>query len=683
MTGTGQTPQERRPSSRFGAHLVNCYLSADPRWLGVFRIAFGMILCADLFRRWVEAREYYTNEGFLPNHFSLFRPMGDRLFSLYHPFSTLGEIHVVFTLTAIVFVSYTLGYKTKLAQILAALLMTSLDARNLFVENGGDVVVNLLAVITAFLPLGRRFSIDAVIASMGSFRETTSAELNDRTRPPRDEEPFVSLVVLLLILQLAVIYFFNAVHKNGTGWRNGSAIHWFLEQDRIVTWLGIFIREHVPYDVKRLFTYGTLIIEGTLPLLIVSPILHRRFAMLLAIGLHGGIALTSRLGPFSYVMVTFFFLILGAPDWQYLTRFFRRESRRATVIYDADCGICLWLARLVKRLDPFERLTFVGNDEVERFPSGVTPETVDKTLVVVDSKGRVYEQEQAVRVALFALPFGSLLGVWLLVPGLRQLAHAVYQKVAANRLRISAAVGLGACGIPQPAAVEKDAAEKSEGERKSRTLRGDVRSGLGLAREMGVALLGAMLLTQLAIDNPWIRSRVKVHRAEWMGEIIDRFRLLEGWGMFAPEPPYEDGRLVVDARTKDGRKLDPFTGALPDFSTDTKTGWGHEQFWCDYSNKIRFTWFSQHRQFLREYLKHWHEFTGRPNDELVAFDVWWVEDKSPKPGETHTTPLPPAKLVSLGIMRDSGAVELLAKTKKPAPTPASPPARGPVNGAHP
>jgi hypothetical protein len=145
-----------------------------------------MILCADLFRRWIEAREYYTNDGFLPNHFSLFRPMGDRLFSLYHPFSTLGEIHVVFALTALVFVSYTLGYKTKLAQILAALLMTSLDARNLFVENGGDVVVNLLAVITAFLPLGRRFSVDAVIASMRSFREATSAELNDRTRPPRD-----------------------------------------------------------------------------------------------------------------------------------------------------------------------------------------------------------------------------------------------------------------------------------------------------------------------------------------------------------------------------------------------------------------------------------------------------------------------------------------------------------------
>lgn len=672
MSDTGQTTSEPRAESRLGARLVSCYLSADPRWLGVFRIYFGLILCADLLRRWVEAREYYTNDGFLPNHFSLFRPMGDKLFSLYHPFSTLNEIHVVFTLTAIVFLAYTIGYKTKLAQILAALLITSLDSRNLFVENGGDVVVNLLAVLTMFMPLGRRFSVDAVIASMRAVKETTSAELNDRTRPQPDEEPFVSLIVLLLLVQLAVIYFFNTVHKNGVGWREGTAIHYFLEQDRIVTRVGIWIRENVPFSVTKLFTYGTLVVEGTLPLLILSPFFHRRYALLFAVGLHGGIALMSRLGPFSYVMVAFFVMLLGPSEWTAFTRWFRRESRRKTVIYDADCGICLWLSRLAKRLDPFERLTFLANDEVERFPSGASPELVERTLVVVDAKGRVYTQEQAVRAALFALPFGFLLGVWLLVPGIKQLARFAYDKVAENRTRLSVACGLDACGLVQRAP-EQD--EGEEASKPPRTLRGDVRHGLGLAREVAVALIGAVFITQIAIDNSWVRARIKVRRAEWMGEIVDRFRLLQGWSMFAPEPPYEDGRLVVDARTKDGRKLDPFTGKEPDFSTDTRTGWGHEQFWCDYNNKIRFGWFTQHRQFLREYLKRWHEFTGKPEDQLVAFDVWWVEDRSPPPGERKTTPLPPSKLVSWGIVRDSGATELLAKTRKPS-TPAGDAAKG-------
>ena len=28
----------------------------------------------------------------------------------------------------------------------------------------------------------------------------------------------------------------------------------------------------------------------------------------------------------------------------------------------------------------------------------------------------------------------------------------------------------------------------------------------------------------------------------------------------------------------------------------------------------------------------WHKETGHPEDELVAFDVYWVRDQCPKPG---------------------------------------------------
>ena len=137
-------------------------------------------------------------------------------------------------------------------------------------------------------------------------RENSPVELNDRTNPALTLEPVVSLAVLALFLQLAVIYFFNAVHKDGVGWKEGNAIYYFLQQDRIVTSLGIFLREHVSYETTRLFTYGTLAIEWRLPFIVLFPFLRTwtmRFALLLAIGLHGGIAVTSRLGPFSYAML--------------------------------------------------------------------------------------------------------------------------------------------------------------------------------------------------------------------------------------------------------------------------------------------------------------------------------------------------------------------------------------------
>ncbi len=683
MTGSGSSRPSGAWLSRLLARLVDCYVTADTRWLGLFRIAFGVLLCADLGRRWAEAREYYTNEGFLPNHYSLFRPMSDHLFSLFHALSSLAEVRVAFALTALVFVSYTVGYKTKLCQILAALLMTSLNARNLMVENGGDVVVDILTVVTAFLPLGRRFSIDALRASFAAEREATAQDLNRRT--PHVDEPVVTLTVLFLVVQLFAIYFFNGVHKTGVGWRDGSAIHYFLHQDRIVTRFGVFLRDHLSAGMLRNMTYGALATEYVLPWLIVSPLFWvwtRRLALLLALGLHGIIALCSRLGPFSYVMVMFFLLLLRQDDFALLARWFGRDSRRRTVVYDEDCGVCLWLARLLKRLDVFERLTFVGNDAPE-LPAGVSAELTGRTLVVVDARGRVAIEEQAIRSVLFALPGGALLGVFLLVPGLRQLARAAYRAFASRRLEVSAAVGLGVCGVPvaATAAVNESSSvaadESATPRRRWRTLREELAQAGGMFREMGIALIAAVLLTQIAHDNPWLNRRMNVGRAAWMTQIVDRLRLIEGWGMFAPEPPYEDGRIVVDGRTKDGRKLDPFTGSAPDFDPYTPVGWGQEQFFCDYNNKIRFPWFTQHRQFLRDYLTHWHIYADRPQDELAAFDVWWIQDKSPKPGERKGQPLAPAKLIGYGVVRDSGAREWQLKLKK------APAARAPSPGAHP
>jgi hypothetical protein len=152
---------------------------------------------------------------------------------------------------------------------------------------------------------------------------------------------------------------------------------------------------------------------------------------------------------------------------------------------------------------------------------------------------------------------------------------------------------------------------------------------------------------------------VKVHRSEWMIELIEYPRILQGWSMFAPEPPYEDGRVVVDGRTADGRKYDPFSDGPPNFDPDSAAGWDHSQFWCDYHNRIRFQGSANHRQHLREYLLHQHELSGEPRNQLVAFDVWWVQGRSPAPGAAKGEPLPPEKLLSYGSVADSSAAPWL------------------------
>ena len=47
-----------------------------------------------------------------------------------------------------VYVAYVLGFRTKLAQLLAVVCLVSLDNRNLMLQNGGVVATNLLAVWT-------------------------------------------------------------------------------------------------------------------------------------------------------------------------------------------------------------------------------------------------------------------------------------------------------------------------------------------------------------------------------------------------------------------------------------------------------------------------------------------------------------------------------------------------------
>jgi hypothetical protein len=67
--------------------------------------------------------------------------------------------------------------------------------------------------------------------------------------------------------------------------------------------------------------------------------------------------------------------------------------------------------------------------------------------------------------------------------------------------------------------------------------------------------------------------------------------------------------------------------------TDAR-GLGLGQIRQDYWNRIRFDRNKVFRQGLREYLLRWHEETGRPEDELVAFDVYWLRDQCPLPGQT-------------------------------------------------
>src|SRR5262249_54559809 len=135
-----------------------------------------------------------------------------------------------------------------------------------------------------------------------------------------------------------------------------------------------------------------------------------------------------------------------------------RNARRArTVVYDADCGVCLWLSRLLRRLDLRGNLTFQGNDDLGGLnlrtttramaradsPAGFTADLVSRTVVVVDTGstmglrpaepgsapypgGGVHTRARGVAEVVQALPLGWLVAWAIKLPGIVVLLGVLY-----------------------------------------------------------------------------------------------------------------------------------------------------------------------------------------------------------------------------------------------------------------
>ncbi|MEO8904605.1 MAG: hypothetical protein ABI488_19525 [Polyangiaceae bacterium] len=304
------------------------YLTVDPRSLGAFRIAFGLVLFSDLIRRFRELEFWYANTGLLPNHTLLWRPPTSNLFSLFFTLSSVHEAAFGFLLCAAAYAMFLTGYRTGWAQALTLLARVSLNSRIAVLENGGDMVINLLCLLTLPLPLGARFSLDALartprIQPRAAGPSVAAEKAGARSSLPH--APVESLAVLALILQFAAIYLLNASNKSGPAWRDGSAVHYALHQDKLVTWLGVWMREHLPVSAIHALSWGTIATECLGFTLIITPVFVRQ-ARLLAVCimpvLHLSFALGLNLGGFSPAMISFYPLLLGAEHWAWLSRRF-------------------------------------------------------------------------------------------------------------------------------------------------------------------------------------------------------------------------------------------------------------------------------------------------------------------------------------------------------------------------
>ena len=335
----------RRPEIR--SHLPSNILeylrwcvTIDTRSLAAFRIFAALLIIGDVLSRSRNFHFYYTDDGAVSQELAERFTRADA-FSIFFYTSDPDVIAGLFILHVLIAFLLLIGYKTRIALIISFLFVVSLDYHNPFVLSYADTLFRMLLFWSIFLPLGERWSIDAL----------------QRDRPPRGS--VAGLATFAIMTQMIFMYFVNAMNKFPSDrWHSGDAAIIVMGIDEMTYLIGNFMR-NFPVFLQiggRMWFY----------LLVVSPLLlllygRARYPMLVALaGGHLSFALTVRIGAFAYVALVGLLVFVQPRLWADIGLLLRivGQEHRGPAVRDAIAAPGGWVAaRLPGRL-----VDFTGRD---------------------------------------------------------------------------------------------------------------------------------------------------------------------------------------------------------------------------------------------------------------------------------------------------------------------------------
>lgn len=273
----------------------------DARALAALRIALGSLLLLDLVLRARHLTAFYTDAGVLPRAaLTAEYPVISRL-SVHTISGSPGLQAVLFVVAGVAAVALVLGYRTRLATAVSLLLLISLHARNPVVLNGGDSLLRRLVLWGLLLPLGERWSLDAV----------------RRRRSARDR--IASLAAAGILLQVVVVYLINAALKlRGDAWLEGTAVRYVFELEQFVVLLGEYVQDVTPLLTALTWLWLALVLAS--PLLVLATGWLRALLVAAFATMHVGMLLTMQLGIFPLVAVAALLPFLPPVVWDRVER---------------------------------------------------------------------------------------------------------------------------------------------------------------------------------------------------------------------------------------------------------------------------------------------------------------------------------------------------------------------------
>jgi hypothetical protein len=280
-------------------------LSLDVRALSWMRICLGLVLIADWIIRMQSTVAHYTNAGVLPQQILIDYQWKEGFYSLFMWSDSLAWQYFLFFAAIVFSFFFTIGYFTRLSNLVVWVLLCSVHARNPFILQAGDELLRMALFWGIFLPLGKMYSVDAF-------------HKKDLQEDQAGKTVFNIQSMGLMILVFGV-YFFSALQKTSPEWRSaGTAIYYALSLDQMALPLGKVLLNY-PGLCKAL-THVVFYTELIAPLLFFIPYknkLFRAIGIALLVILQIGIASTLFVGLFFCIGISTLIALLpsSAIDW--------------------------------------------------------------------------------------------------------------------------------------------------------------------------------------------------------------------------------------------------------------------------------------------------------------------------------------------------------------------------------
>lgn len=301
----------------------------DTRSLALLRIGIALVVLYNLYLISVSAPIFYSESGVLPLQLNqeVVQEGGGGYWSVLWFSETTNWFWLSVGLSSLAAVALLLGFQSTLATMICLIMVWSFQVRNPLVLTAGDILLRMVLFWGLFLPWGKMWSLDTVIAKKTRLHSVK----------------ITSMATAAIMVQLACIYFFSGIAKLDGSW-SATALVQSLSLEMYVNGNGGWLANQT--SVMKWLSYSVLLIEIVGPVLLFVPKACQfwRGVMMALMGLmHLAIWITMSIGIFSMVAMVTWLIFVPSDVWnRWLGHHnpMKRERKRSVRPHRLSQGVC-------------------------------------------------------------------------------------------------------------------------------------------------------------------------------------------------------------------------------------------------------------------------------------------------------------------------------------------------------